>query len=228
MSLKHEPLLQFSFMGEGALLCEVVSSDGRLQLDIQQQVWKLGGAVSQGHGVLEVVPGMNNILIIFNPMEESVETIQKEIKLLWSLTTKSSSQLATARVHVIPVSYGGEVAKDILDLATYAGLSVAEVIKRHSEAEYTVYALGSQPGLPYLGGLDSKLAMPRREVPRTRVEAGAIIIGGSQASILSCTSACGWHIIGQTDVECFNPNSEPPALFSPGDVVRFHVKEELK
>jgi len=168
---------------------------------------------------------MNNLLVILDPLKVSLTNMQQTITQLWEAQVTLGVTNNNAKKHHIPVSYGGERAEDIALLAAYTGLTKQEIIQRHSEAEYTVYALGSQPGLPYLGGLDPKLMMPRRETPRTRVEAGAIIIGGSQASILSCTSACGWHIIGHTDVTCFHPENTPPALFSPGDTVKFFVKE---
>ncbi len=217
--------LKFSFMGERALLCEPQGDDNVLQLGIQQRIWRLAESASQYAGVSEVVPGMNNLLVLFDPLSEAADTLIPEIERLWSQPFDASADTIASRVHRIPVIYGGAQGEDLAELAAYTGLSVEEVIERHSASEYIVYALGSQPGLPYLGGLDAKLAMPRRATPRTRASAGSIIIGGAQASVLSRTSACGWHIIGHTDIECFNPDKDPPALFAPGDRVHFVVKD---
>jgi len=217
--------LQFSFMGEGALLCEVVNANAKLELVVQQRIWQLAHSVKEQLGVLEVVPGMNNLLVVFDPIRDLVTNLKAQIQHLWMVRLATSIDNCSATLHHIPVVYGGDMGVDIVDLAAYAGLSVEEVIERHSQAEYTVYALGSQPGLPYLGGLDPQLNKPRRASARTQVKAGAVIIGGSQASVLSRTSACGWHIIGYTAIECFNPASEPAALFSPGDTVKFIVEE---
>ena len=94
-------------------------------------------------------------------------------------------------------------------------------MRLHTSAEYTVFALGSQPGFPYLGGLDERLAEPRRAEPRVRVEAGSVVIGGGQTGIISRTSPSGWHIIGDTDTQLFDINRAQAALLSPGDRVRF-------
>jgi KipI family sensor histidine kinase inhibitor len=121
-------------------------------------------------------------------------------------------------VHEIPVQYIGE---DIQELADRRGMAIQDGIRLHTETEYIVFALGSQPGFPYLGGLDKRLFSPRRPEPRVRVEAGSVVIGGGQTGVISRTSPSGWHIIGRTEVEFFNLKKEQPALLSPGDKVRF-------
>lgn len=84
----------------------------------------------------------------------------------------------------IPVCYGGAVGEDLADLAVYAGISPAEYVTRHSGAEYRVMAIGAVPGFPYLSGLDPVLGRRRREIPRERVAAGAVMVGGIQAGVL--------------------------------------------
>ena len=46
--------------------------------------------------------------------------------------------------------------------AQHGGRSIAEVVRLHSEALYTVYFLGAYPGLAYMAGLHPKLFTPRR------------------------------------------------------------------
>jgi KipI family sensor histidine kinase inhibitor len=119
------------------------------------------------------------------------------------------------------VRYGGEYGIDLEEVARQLRLQVSEVIRIHSEKIYTVYMMGFTPGFPYLGKLDDALVMPRLETPRTRVPAGTVAIAGSQTGIYSVTSPGGWRLIGWTSINLFDPHSDSPFLFSPGDEVKF-------
>ena len=66
----------------------------------------------------------------------------------------------------IPVLYGNDCGPDIYTVAKHNGLSIEDVIRLHSEAEYLVYMLGFTPGFTYLGGMNSKLETPRLDNPR--------------------------------------------------------------
>jgi KipI family sensor histidine kinase inhibitor len=121
----------------------------------------------------------------------------------------------------IPVCYGGTFGEDIEDVAAYAGLSIDEVIRRHSAAEYRIYMLGFLPGFAYLGGLDPSIAVPRLETPRIKIPAGAVGIGGSQTGIYPMDSPGGWRFIGRTPVRPYDAGRDPPILYRAGDHIRF-------
>lgn len=123
----------------------------------------------------------------------------------------------------IPVVYGGAHGEDLKDVAAAAGLSVEEFVKRHSEAVYSVSCIGAMPGFAYLSGLPPALSRPRRSVPRTKIAKGSVILGGSQAGIMPFDAPSGWHLLGRTAVELFDPSRTAPCLLSPGDRVRFRV-----
>ena len=127
------------------------------------------------------------------------------------------------RVVTIPVAYGGEFGLDLEDLAAHAGLSPDEVVRRHTAPDYRVAMLGFRPGFPYLLGLDSSLAMPRHETPRTRIPAGSVGIADTQTGIYPSASPGGWRLIGRTSVVLFDVASKPPTLLAPGDTVRFRA-----
>jgi 5-oxoprolinase (ATP-hydrolysing) subunit B len=91
-------------------------------------------------------------------------------------------------------------------------------------AEYRVAFLGFQPGFPYLAGLPEKLRAPRRAEPRVRVPAGSLAIGGSYAGIYPESGPGGWQIVGVTEAVLFDPRQSSPALFAPGDRVRFEAR----
>lgn len=121
----------------------------------------------------------------------------------------------------IPVCYSPEVAKDILPLSRSKGLSVAELVKEHSQREYVLFFYGFLPGFMYLGGLSERLYSPRKSVPDPVIEAGSVAIGGQQTGIYPMDSPGGWHVIGMTPYRLFDSIQKqmPPIL--PGDRIRF-------
>jgi KipI family sensor histidine kinase inhibitor len=84
-----------------------------------------------------------------------------------------------------------------------------------------VYFLGFLPGFAYLGGMDRRLATPRRKEPRLAVPAGSLGIGGEQTGVYPSTSPGGWQLIGRTSLRLFDPARDPASLLLPGDTVRF-------
>jgi inhibitor of KinA len=91
----------------------------------------------------------------------------------------------------------------------------------HSGIRFHVYMLGFLPGFPYMGDLPPQLALPRRADPRLRVPAGSISIATTLTAIYPYESPGGWHLIGATPIRMFDPERPKPALFAPGDAVRF-------
>ena len=134
-----------------------------------------------------------------------------------------ATSAVTGREHVISVRYDGP---DLEEVAQRTGLTTSDVVSRHSGRQYTVYFLGFVPGFAYLGELDSALVLPRRTEPRPRVPAGAVAIAGAQTAIYPYAIPGGWHLIGRTAVNLFDPRRDPPATLAPGDRVRFVAVEE--
>ena len=81
--------------------------------------------------------------------------------------------------------------------------------------------IGFAPGHPYIGGLDERLAVPRRATPRLRVDAGAVAIANAQTSIYPYATPGGWNVIGRTPLVMFDPARKSPALLEAGDAVVF-------
>jgi len=133
----------------------------------------------------------------------------------WGVVTFPGSNDDLGTLHVLPVAYTGE---DLPRVAGRAGITVEEVIRRHTAPEYLVAMIGFRPHFPYLLGLDRSLVMPRLDSPRAAVPAGAVAIGGEQTGIYPETSPGGWNILGMTS---------PELLYSiePGDSVVFRRAE---
>lgn len=125
---------------------------------------------------------------------------------------------AGPEVVVIPVVYDGE---DLDSVAELAGMSVDDVIARHTGRELVVGWLGFAPGFAYLTGLDPALHLPRLATPRTSVPAGSVAIAGPYSAIYPTASPGGWRLLGRTTARIWDVDAEPPSLFRPGTRVRF-------
>ena len=73
-----------------------------------------------------------------------------------------------------------------------------------------------------MAGLPKVLhAVPRLETPRQSVPKGAVGIAAGQTGVYTLASPGGWHLLGKTDLELFDPTKDPPSILQPGDRVRF-------
>lgn len=166
----------------------------------------------------EVIPAYSSLLINFDPLKISFESL---IQWLKSIEIQPTIQNKKSRVVMIPTLYGGEFGPDLQSVADYNNLTIDQVIEFHSSTKYLIYALGFSPGFPYLGGLPSEIHCPRLSDPRTQVPAGSVGIADSQTGIYSMPTPGGWRLIGKTPLNLFDQESSSPTIFSPGDYLQF-------
>ncbi|WP_416797635.1 5-oxoprolinase/urea amidolyase family protein [Ciceribacter azotifigens] len=165
-------------------------------------------------GVEDLVPAARTLMIRFRPERLSAATLAAAIAGRdLSVRTAPSEHLVE-----IPVRYDGE---DLDEVARLTGLSVEEVIRRHTESEFTVAFCGFAPGFGYLVGGDPALQVPRRQSPRMRIPAGSVALAGAFSGVYPQASPGGWQIIGTTPEKMWDLSRDPPALFQPGYRVRF-------
>jgi inhibitor of KinA len=81
--------------------------------------------------------------------------------------------------------------------------------------------IGFAPGFPYLGGMDTRISVPRKDTPRTLIPAGSVGIAGIQTGIYPIETPGGWQLIGRTPLALFDPTRDNPSLLKAGDKVRF-------
>ena len=178
-------------------------------------------------GLRETVPGFTTLTVYYDPWRASengqfapYERVAAQLRELLHATEESIAASATEVVE-IPVCYGGAFGPDLDFVAQHTGLSPAEVIARHTAPEYLVHLIGFAPGFPYLGGMDARLATPRRAQPRPLVPAGAVGIAGPQTGIYSLPTPGGWQLIGRTPLPLFNPAWTAPSRLRAGQRLRF-------
>lgn len=204
--------------GEQAFTVEL--SD-QIDETVNSQVTALADALAAQAlpGVFEMVPTYRSLLVRFDP--GICPGAEMETRLRAACETLEADDISKGRHWKIPAVYGGEVGLDLEDLATEKGLGRQGFIDLHSAATYRVYMIGFSPGFAYLGGLPEILHSPRLKVPRQDVAAGAIGIGGKQASINAVAGPSGWRYIAWTPVRPFEPSRSDPFLFRAGDTLQF-------
>lgn len=203
--------------GDSAL---VVEFSDQIDEDTNERVIALADMLATRPitGVIETVPTYRSLLVAYDPVIIRGKPLSA---LLQTLLGQLSVGSATARRITVPVLYGEEVGIDLDELADMKQMSREELIALHASADYRVYMIGFAPGFSYLGGLPQQLHTPRLAVPRQRIEASAIGIGGKQASINSVPGPSGWRFIGRTPLKLFDPSRSQPFLLRAGDRVRF-------
>lgn len=170
-------------------------------------------------GLLEVIPAFRSCAVHFDPLVTDHEGIGRAVA--EALKRRPDSRPAPQRQITIPVVYGGEYGPDLEAVAAWAGLDPDKVVRLHTGAAYTCVMLGFICAFPYLSGVPPAIQAPRLASPRTRVPAGSVGVAGPQGGIYPVDSPGGWRILGRTPVTIWDPLRDPPALFRPGDRVRF-------
>lgn len=177
--------------------------------------------------VLDIIPAYCSLTIVFDAPKllfgqedrSPFDFMCRKVEPLLAKAVFSADR--PSRFMEIPVCYDPELAPDLQALALKKGLSPAEVVRFHTSAEYRVYMLGFLPGFPYMGAVAAQIEAPRLANPRQSVPAGSVGIAGRQTGIYPFDSPGGWNLIGRTPLRIFDPQKNNPAMFQPGDRVRF-------
>jgi KipI family sensor histidine kinase inhibitor len=174
--------------------------------------WALGLRRLGVAGLVDVVPAAETVLV-----RCADEAALREVLARLDDVVPVPVSDATGTV-TIDVVYDGE---DLAEVAGITGLDADDVVRLHVGAQYRVAFCGFAPGFGYLTGLPTRLQVPRRASPRTRVPAGAVAIAASYAAVYPRPSPGGWNLIGTTDHVLFDVRRDPPAVLQPGTTVRF-------
>lgn len=168
---------------------------------------------------IRILPGIASVSVEFDPLELPSAALQEFLERL--LDEQAIPALSRKPPLEIPVRFGGPDGPDLDEASVRLRLTPNQVVERIEETQFRVAMIGFMPGFPYLVGTPSELWLPRRATPRTRVPAGSVAIGNEYTGIYPRSSPGGWHLIGRTDIELFDPDRPCPSLLHPGDCVRF-------
>lgn len=209
--------------GDHALLLEFDSTEDVL-------AWTAAVRGAELPGVADIVPASRTVLIKLAGARFQAPTRQRLGKLRVSSGAGSNAVPADGRADIeIEVVYDGP---DLYEVARLTGLTAEQVVAAHTGSMWRVGFGGFAPGFAYLVGGDSRLEVPRRTEPRTKVPAGSVGLAGEFSGVYPRESPGGWQLIGRTCADqaaLWDVHREPPALLVPGMWVQFRAvgQEEI-
>lgn len=196
-------------------------------------------------GFVELVPELATIMVSYDPDRISHDDMIAELARAYGAIGSLDNVVLDSRVYHVPILYWDPWTRECYDdycqriarkeqdadmIIRLNGLEDREHFKRvHTGTEYWVAALGFWPGLCSLLPLDPRcwLTAPKYDPPRTWTPKGAIGLGGALTCIYPDQTPGGYQIFARTPMPTWDLHQrlpafrESPALFKPGDRVRF-------
>ena len=172
-----------------------------------------------GAALVDLVPSYTTLMVHYDLT--ALNPAQAHELIDQALTDLQPLAQGSGQCHVLPVWYDLSVGPELTLLSQRSGLTVDDVIRRHSAHEYQVFALGFAPGFAFMGLVDERLATPRLNTTRKRVAAGSVGIAERQTAAYPVVSPGGWNLIGRTPSKLFDRERDGYSLMRPGDTVRF-------
>jgi KipI family sensor histidine kinase inhibitor len=164
-------------------------------------------------GVEEIAPGLVSVLLRTRPGAD-LARLRGEVMLRMGEVDGAAASVR----HTIEIAFDGE---DLAEVSGMLNVTPDEFIASHNELPVRVLATGFAPGFVYCGFHDRHMVVPRRETVRPMVTAGTVLFAAGQTAIAATPIRTGWHIIGRTAFQNFDPACDPPTTLQPGDIVQF-------
>jgi KipI family sensor histidine kinase inhibitor len=187
-------------------------------------------------GIIEIVPSFRELGLVFDRFEtdhqrlgEIVADLEKSVKAVDSLPS---------RLVELPIWYDDpwsadlarrfDVPKNIDFVAESNGITVEEVIERHTSTDYWVVCVGFTPGCYFSIPLDSSkwLKAPKYMSPRSFTPARLVALAGFSTGAYPVASPGGYQVIGRLAVNIYEPNS--PSDVFPDDGVLLQAGDRLR
>lgn len=179
-------------------------------------------------GITEIIPAYCSLTVYYTPVkirnQHPGALTAYDLMKQW-LEEKLREQVVSTpqnnRLIKIPVCYNAPFNQDIFFVTATNAVSQEEIISLHTSLVYRVFMLGFLPGFAYMGQVDERIAVPRKQQP-VPIAAGSVGIAGRQTGIYPLASPGGWQIIGRTPLELFDAANDNPVLLQAGDTVQFY------
>ncbi len=187
-------------------------------------------------GVIEIIPSFRELGIVFDRFETDYDTLKDAV----SQVQKTVAEVKTlpSRLVQLPVWYDDpwsadlarrfDVQKNIDFVADANGISVDEVIRRHTGTDYWVVCVGFTPGCYFSIPLDASkwLKSPKYKTPRSYTPARLIALAGFSTGAYPVASPGGYQVIGRLAVNIYEPNSKSDVF--PDDGVLLQAGDRLR
>ncbi|MDT8311749.1 MAG: 5-oxoprolinase subunit PxpB [Methylophaga sp.] len=168
--------------------------------------------------IIDLVPSYTTLMVVYDVLQHDFASIRSAIvSALHDLNVENGH----CQLVEIPVFYDLTVGNDLQRVADYHQISIDDVISRHSQTIYQVYAIGFAPGFAYLGNVADNLATPRLDKPRLKVPTGSVAIADQQTAVYPLETPGGWNIIGRTYLPMLDRQLLGLCPLNVGDSVQF-------
>jgi inhibitor of KinA len=172
-----------------------------------------------GEFILDTVPAYCSLTVFFDTSKIKYYSVVKDLKEIYEV--KNQKLLTAHKIWKVPVCYEPEFGVDLEFISKKIKIPVEKIIQIHSSSIYDIYFIGFLPGFLYLGGLQKKIYFKRKSEPRLKIKKGDVGIAGNQTGIYPRVSPGGWNIIGNSPLNFFDVNKNPPCFAIPGDKIQF-------
>jgi len=136
---------KISLYGDHAILVDW-QTDGFSE-EINDKVHSLSAALRESRKYIEVVPGYDSLVCVFDLATRSVVSTKRHIEDILARQNLSATQ--TGKLIDIPVHYGGENGPDMETICASAKLSADKVIARHSRKPRRLANYRAHPALHF-------------------------------------------------------------------------------
>lgn len=171
--------------------------------------------------LLELIPSYTTVLVTYDLMQVDFREACRVIKTVTETSLAEGDVATTSGQAVIelPVYYSRDTGPDLQVISEKTALTIDQIIEKHTNRVYDVYAIGFAPGFAFMGKVDPDIALPRKQSPRNRVPAGSVGIANQQTAVYPLESPGGWQLIGRCPIILFDPSNL--SRLKVGDKVRF-------
>lgn len=169
-------------------------------------------------GVVETVPALVNLVVVFDPVVTDHLAVQDAV---CDLLKALKPQGVTGVKRRVQVCYDAPFAQDLEAVAQATDHTPEAVINAHLAGDYHVLMYGFSPGYAYLAGVPEAIQVPRKPAALRDVPAGSVIVAGPQCLVTTLTMPTGWSIIGRSPTQILTNDPDRPFLCDVGDRVQF-------
>ena len=146
--------------------------------------------------IIEVVATKNSMTLF---LKEAIEHGEILDIINESINSNKKNDNKSKTIH-LPICFDDSFQDDILKL--YDGdLKLTRKFKEtFLKNKFTLEYYGFLPGFGYFSGLESKLHLPRKKIPSSKIGKGTVAIGGEYVGIYPQDSPGGWNCIGNCPI----------------------------
>lgn len=177
----------------------------------------LGRSLRQDGNWLEVVDGISDLTILFDPL---ILSPLEALSLIERLETLEDGGQTHDQQITLAVTFGGKDGPDLDDVCSALNVTEEQLIEDLTSADLFVDLMGFTPGFAYVGGVPQHLNVPRLKEPRKLVPAGSLGLAAGKCGTYSLDGPGGWPLIGRINTPLFDPISDEPFRLRPGMRIR--------